>query len=255
MIEAAPPPWRVQTHHTLASTQDAAITAAHTGDPGRLAILAETQTAGRGSRGRAWSAPPGNLNLSILLRPPSPMPIGHWPLLAGIALHDALAPYAENLMLKWPNDLLLGGAKLGGILIDASLDPNGAPAWVVIGIGANLAAAPHIPGRETTCLPAPAPLPSAIAARILAAIDHHAAGTDIRSEWLRRAHKPGTELDIRTSIRHNRGVFETITASGALVLRGHPQPIASAEVFLASTALPDPAPHPHQIPGAAPCFL
>jgi BirA family biotin operon repressor/biotin-[acetyl-CoA-carboxylase] ligase len=157
MTSAAPPSWRVQEHKTLASTQDAAIAAARAGDPGRLAILAATQTAGRGSRGRGWLSPAGNLNLSVLLRPDASVPPGLYALLAGVALHEALSAYAAGLMLKWPNDLLLGGAKLGGILIDASFAAAGVPDWVVIGIGANLAVAPHIAGRETAALPPPAP--------------------------------------------------------------------------------------------------
>jgi BirA family biotin operon repressor/biotin-[acetyl-CoA-carboxylase] ligase len=225
----APPSWRVQEHEELASTQDAAIQAARTNDPGRLAILAHTQTAGRGSRGRAWESPPGNLNLSVLLRPQAPHAPGLYALLAGIALHKALSPYAQNLMLKWPNDLLLGGAKLGGILIDASFAADGTPAWFVIGIGANLAAAPKIPGRQTASLPPPAPAPRDIADKILEALD---TTNNITDEWLMRAHPIGTPLNIETPHKSIEGTFQGITATGALKVAQHPEPISSAEVFL-----------------------
>jgi BirA family biotin operon repressor/biotin-[acetyl-CoA-carboxylase] ligase len=229
MMSAAPPSWRVQAHENLASTQDAAIAAARAGDPGRLAILAHTQTAGRGSRGRGWTSPPGNLNLSVLLRPETPLPPGLYALLAGVALHKALSPYANNLMLKWPNDVLLDGAKLGGILIDASFDSHGTPAWFVIGIGANLAMAPDIAGRQTAALPPPAPNPRDIAENILNALD---TTEDIRREWLKRAHQRGTRLHIETSYKNIDGAFQGITETGALRLAHHAEPISSGEVFL-----------------------
>jgi BirA family biotin operon repressor/biotin-[acetyl-CoA-carboxylase] ligase len=228
-MESAPPSWRVQAHEELASTQDAAIAAARAGDPGRLAILARGQTAGRGSRGRAWTSPPGNLNLSVLLRPESPHPPGLYALLAGVALHKALSPYAPHLMLKWPNDLLLDGAKLGGILIDASFAADGSPAWFVIGIGANLATAPDIAGRQTAALPPPSPGPRQIADAILNALD---STEDIAGEWKMRAHPAGTHLRIETPNRRIEGTYKSITETGQLILEHHAQPISSGEVFL-----------------------
>ena len=229
---AAPPAWRVQRYACLASTQDAAIAAAEAGDPGRLAILADRQTAGRGSRGRGWTAPEGNLNFSALLRPTSPIRPGFWSLLAGVAFFDALAPYARGLMLKWPNDLLLDGAKLGGILIDAS-------AYLVIGIGANLAASPALEGRRTARLPAPAPDAGVIAEALLAAIDRYGAysSADINMAWLDRAHPLGTPLDIYTPQRRVVGPFAGLTPSGALLISGYEDPLTSAEVFIGTEAL------------------
>jgi BirA family biotin operon repressor/biotin-[acetyl-CoA-carboxylase] ligase len=226
---AAPPPWRVQEHEDLASTQDAAIEAARAGDPGRLGILARTQTAGRGSRGRSWIAPAGNLNFSVLLRPERPLAPGLYALLAGVALHKALSPFARHLMLKWPNDLLLDGGKLGGILVDASFDAHGTPAWFVIGIGANLASAPHIQGRETAALPPPAPSPRGVADAILRALDNT---VDIAADWLVRAHPIGTRLHIETPQRHIDGTFKGITGAGELLLAEEARPISSGEVFL-----------------------
>jgi BirA family biotin operon repressor/biotin-[acetyl-CoA-carboxylase] ligase len=229
---AAPPAWRVQTYACLASTQDTAIAAAEAGDPGRLAILADIQTAGRGSRGRGWTAPKGNLNFSALLRPTMPIRAGFWSLLAGIALYEALAPYARGLMLKWPNDLLLDGGKLGGILIDAS-------DYLVIGIGANLVASPVIEGRVTAHLPAPAPDRGVIADRLTAAIDHYSAfsAADINTAWLDRAHALGTPLDIRTPQRHVKGPFAGLTESGALRIGGYDESLSSAEVSIGTEVL------------------
>ena len=242
MITPGPPPWRLQRHARLNSTQDRAIAAAQAGDEGRLAVLADEQTAGRGSRGRSWIAPAGNLNLSLMLRPhqQSPDP-GYWAMLAGVALHSALAPYAEGLTLKWPNDVLLNGAKLGGILIDSSVSSNGHLGWVVIGIGANLAHAPLCAHRPTACLPAPAPSPDRIAAAGIEAYDYWA-NADLRSAWLARAHPLGTAIDVVTQHRRLQGRFAGLTARGELLLEGHPAPIGSAEVFLGTAATPDSAP-------------
>jgi BirA family biotin operon repressor/biotin-[acetyl-CoA-carboxylase] ligase len=237
--DAAPSPWRLREHATLPSTQDAAMRAAKAGDPGRLAVLAHSQTAGRGSRGRGWLAPPGNLSMSVLLRPAAARPDpGHWAMLAGVALHDALAQWARGLMLKWPNDVLCHGAKLGGVLIECGLADDGCLDWVVIGLGANLAHAPTIEGRPTACLPAPAPAARDVARAVLGQLDTHARG-DIRSAWLARAHPPGTALDVVTPRQRVRGRFAGLTPAGELLLEGHPHPIGSAEIFLPEERVPE----------------
>ena len=238
MNHAGPSSWRLQHSAHLASTQSTAIAAAHNGEAGFLAVLADRQTAGRGSRGRTWLAPAGNLNLSILLRPPNRLPDpGYWAMLAGVALHSALAPFTGGLILKWPNDLLLNGAKLGGILIDSGLTPGGQLGWVVIGLGANLAQAPRCEDRLTACLPAPAPAPADIAESVLEAFDHWA-DADLRPAWLARAHPPGTVIDVVTLRSRLRGRFAGLTERGELLLDGHPVPISSAEVFLAVAPKP-----------------
>ncbi len=231
MTEAAPPGWRLQVHESLPSTQDAALDAARTDDPGRLAILAARQTAGRGRAGRSWVAPAGNLNLSVLCRPGAgPIEPGRWALLAALALHAALAPYAPALQLKWPNDVLLRSAKLAGILIDCV--PGQA---VVIGFGANLAAAPAIDDRPTAHLPPPAPDPSSVAACVLRGLDVWSAQPmpALVEAWLARAHPVGTLLDVRMPQRRVQGAFAGLTPAGELLLAGQPAAISSAEIFLA----------------------
>ena len=223
--------WRIERHATIASTQTAAIAAARGGEPSRLAVLAAVQTTGRGSRGRGWVSPPGNLNLSVLLRPSGYPDPGHWAMLAGVALHDTLAPYTDGLMLKWPNDLLLGGGKLGGVLIDSGLDADGRVDWVVVGVGANLAVSPCVEGRITACLPPPCPDAAAVADGFLDKLDCWN-GADIRSAWLDRAHRAGTLIDVVTPHRRVRGRFAGLSSRGELVLEGVAAPISSAEVFL-----------------------
>jgi len=237
---AAPPGWRLQTHAELDSTQASAIEAARAGDPGRLAIRAELQTAGRGSRGRGWVAPPGNLNLSVLLRPAAAAPDpGRWALLAGVALHDALVCHAAGLMLKWPNDVLLDGAKLGGVLIDSALRADGMLDWVVIGLGVNLVEAPDLPDRRTACLPGRVAA-GRIAHDVLAALDarQSASSAEICAAWMRRAHPLGTELEVVVNQTRIAGRFDGLTPQGALLLQGQAAAISTGDVFLRPAVAP-----------------
>jgi BirA family biotin operon repressor/biotin-[acetyl-CoA-carboxylase] ligase len=138
------------------STSDLLLRLAAAGEPEGLALLARRQTAGRGRDGRGWTSPAGNLSLSLLLRPDAPArDAPHWALLAAVALAEALAPSLPNpaaLRLKWPNDLLLHGAKLAGVLVESAATRDGRIEWLVVGLGANLAVAPAVPGRATACL-------------------------------------------------------------------------------------------------------
>jgi BirA family biotin operon repressor/biotin-[acetyl-CoA-carboxylase] ligase len=228
----------MHTHKTLDSTQDTGIAMARSGDPGRLAILAGEQTNGRGSRGRTWAGATGNLHFSALFRPQNlpPQP-GFWALLSGVVLHDAVATRLPNpaaIKLKWPNDLLRDGAKLGGILIDSALTPAGLLDWVVIGMGVNLRMAPVLEGRNTASLAdVPVP-PAALASRILATFDRWIDRPlpELRDAWLDRAHPIGTWLDITAGAQRHAGAFAGLADDGALLLSTQAAPITAGEVFL-----------------------
>ncbi len=229
----APPDWRWQLYQSIGSTQEAAIAAALSGEPDRLAVLAECQERGRGSRGRTWLSSKGNLNLSVMLRTASDGDgPGRWALIAGLALHTALAAYCPEIVLKWPNDVLRGNAKLGGILIDSQWQ-SGLANWVVIGFGANLATAPELEGRPAACLPPPAPPAKEVAAAILHYINRYqpCSMTDIRNAWLSRAHPVGTPLNVCTAQRCINGTFAGLSPHGELLLEGCDMPISSAEIW------------------------
>lgn len=220
--------WRLEIHDSLPSTSDACITRAEAGEPAGLAILARHQTRARGSRGRSWTEPPtGNLALSILLWPTGDL--GRpalWPLLAGLALHDALGgrPGDAALTLKWPNDVLLRDAKLAGILVERGT--GGGRDWLVIGFGANLAQAPLLPDRRTASLAelGVPPTPDAVAHRLLAAVtawhrtwQRH--GFDaVRAAWLQRAQPIGARLAVRLRGEQRTGTFAGLAPDGALLL-------------------------------------
>jgi BirA family biotin operon repressor/biotin-[acetyl-CoA-carboxylase] ligase len=222
--------WRLEVFESLSSTSDTCIEKAKSGEPAGLSILAERQTAGRGSRGRQWQSLAGNLNLSILLRPNLPATQASiFPLLTGIAAADALSAFLPAEIapqLKWPNDVLLNGAKLAGILIDAA--PQGQLlGWLVIGIGINLMHAPKIPGRPATTLQAHGgkATPLQAANRLLQELDFwlDAFATSgpaaIIDAWQLRAHPIGTPLTVQTAERSTTGSYAGLSPKGELLLR------------------------------------
>lgn len=140
------------TFDEVGSTNDVARELAEKGAAHGTAVAARRQTAGRGRRGHAWASPAGNLYLSVLLRPgiaPSRLP--GLAAACGLGALDGLGAVTDSneVQLKWPNDLLARGRKLGGILVEAGRDARGTT-FAVCGIGINLESAPsHL---EAICL-------------------------------------------------------------------------------------------------------
>ena len=211
------------------------------GEPARLAVLAARQTHARGSRGRTWHTLPGNLALSVLLRPGSPARhAGQWALLAAVALAQAVedASPGSAVQVKWPNDILLGDAKAGGVLIDTALDGQGRLDWLVLGFGANLAAAPDV-GRPVATVPG-APDPSAVAMTLLAWLDHWDrirlldGFAPVRRAWLDRGPAPGSPLRVRCGGADLGGTFAGLGDDGALLLQsgGRVHALPTGEVLL-----------------------
>lgn len=135
----------VHLYERIASTNDAARRLAEAGAAHGTVVLAEEQTAGRGRGGRAWSSPAGlGIWMSLVARPVALPAPGLLPILVGLAAADALDPFLRPsaTQVKWPNDLLVGGRKLAGILCEGSWE-GGGPHGVVVGIGLNVL---HSPG-------------------------------------------------------------------------------------------------------------
>ncbi|MBG6102278.1 biotin--[acetyl-CoA-carboxylase] ligase [Micromonospora vinacea] len=146
-------PWtRLELRAETGSTNADVAEAARADEPEGLVVVAERQTAGRGRRGRVWQSPArAGIATSVLLRPGEAVPDRGWlpaaptgygwlPLLAGVALVEAVARLAElEATLKWPNDLLIGDAKCAGVLAEAvpGRAPDQPPA-IVLGIGLNV---------------------------------------------------------------------------------------------------------------------
>lgn len=192
------------------------------GAPEGTWLRAERQTGGRGRSGRTWVSPPGNLYASTLvrLRPTDP-PAATLALVAGLALFNTAESIVRrpDLVLKWPNDLLLGGAKVAGILLERTGDA------VVAGFGANLAYAPKLPERRTAVLPdwqGPTEFAKLLGLAFADVLgDWRCKGLEaIRSAWLMRAHPVGTQLSTHgPDGRRVEGAFGGLASDGALLLQ------------------------------------
>ena len=226
------------------STNAEALRRASAGERGPLWILARQQTAGRGRRGRAWVSAPGNLHATLLLTDPSPAAAApQLGFVAGLALHEAAAAaapaLASSLALKWPNDLLCHGRKIGGILVEG----EGTPIAVAIGIGVNCRQHPEDAEYPATdfaasgAAVAPEALLHALAREVAARLiqwNRGAGFAAIRAAWLVRASGRGEHVRVRLAGRETSGRFESIDEAGRLMLRGGDgsvESIAVGEVF------------------------
>jgi len=235
----------------LGSTNAEALVLARAGERGPLWVSAASQSAGRGRRGSIWASPPGNLYASLLLSEPSPKPSApQLSFVAGLALHDALCDCAPALgpllKLKWPNDVLLGGRKLAGILIEGESEPV---FTVVIGFGANCASHPEDTAflatdlRSAGAVVAADALLGALAAAMQRRIALWAMGAGfaaIRKDWLARAAGLGGEIRVRLPERELTGRFLGLDEAGRLQLAeaSGVTIVAAGEVFGFSSSIP-----------------
>ncbi|WCT72288.1 biotin--[acetyl-CoA-carboxylase] ligase [Sphingomonas naphthae] len=232
----------IRTLTEAGSTNDEMAAWAASGAADGSWLSAARQTGGRGRSGRPWVSPPGNLYASglVRLRPGDPAPAS-LALVAAVALEEvlrALLPPDAAPMIKWPNDLLVDGAKIAGILLERRGEA------VIVGIGVNLAHHPHDLDRAVTSV-------AALGGAVAAATDALAMLADafarqvgvwrgqgleaVRRAWLERAHKPGTALAARAEGRLIEGLFDGLDADGALRLRlagGEVVTIHAGDVFL-----------------------
>jgi BirA family transcriptional regulator, biotin operon repressor / biotin---[acetyl-CoA-carboxylase] ligase len=241
---------RLVAYDVLGSTNTEALQLAQQGERGALWVVARRQTAGRGRRGRAWISEPGNLHASLLLT--AAAPAEHWPQLSfvsALAVHDAIVEVAAalkpRLAIKWPNDLLLDGAKLAGILIEGA--DAGEEGAVAIGIGVNCASHPDNTDYPATDLAASGvavpveALLGALSAKMLGRVAQWNRGegfSTIRADWLARAVGVGADVRVRLADKELTGRFEALDDAGSLVLRlpgGEATTIATGDVFLLPT--------------------
>jgi BirA family biotin operon repressor/biotin-[acetyl-CoA-carboxylase] ligase len=216
---------------------------AEAGGEDGLWLRADRQTAGRGRQGRDWSSPIGNYYGSTLvrLRPGDPM-AATLALVAAVAIEDAVRSCVPNigarLALKWPNDLLIDGAKLSGILLERTGDA------VIIGMGINLASAPDLSDRATTALVdhgvtvAPATMQALLADAMTRwlAVWRQQGLASIIERWEARAHPRGTPLTAcLPDGQALTGVFDGLASHGALRLTladGAAHVIHAGDIFL-----------------------
>jgi BirA family biotin operon repressor/biotin-[acetyl-CoA-carboxylase] ligase len=257
--------YRLDAHDSVGSTNALALQHAAAGDSGRLWVVARRQETGRGRRGRPWATPEGNLAATLLLVTNRDLKTAATlGFVAGLALSDALDAVAPGLTvtvapdggsgqgrtrfeLKWPNDVLAGGAKLAGILLE-SIPVGNDQAAIAVGIGVNVIAFPE-------GLPYPATSLRAMGSNVdaeevfLALSDAWSAQmrlwdegrglAEIRSRWLSRAAGLGSEVAVRIDGKVVRGVFETIDEDCRFVIRnadGELVPITAGDVHFGAVA-------------------
>ena len=242
-----PAPVRLLRYETLGSTSDEAKDLAAKGAASWTAVWARSQTAARGRRQRAWAAPPGNLYLSIILRPPGPpAAVAQLGFAAALAVADSLAPLLappERLRLKWPNDVLVDGRKIAGILLESAAARDGVD-WLVVGIGVNLASHPEGTETPATSLAAagvPAEVETVLQALLVAFqrwVDRweREGFEPLRRAWLARAQGLGEVVGVRLERESFTGRFLDLDRDGALLLEtgAGPRRVAAGEVFTAA---------------------
>ncbi len=214
----------VRLYDRIGSTNDEARRLAQEGAPDGTVVCADEQVAGRGRHTRRWYSPPGNLYLSVVLRPG--IPANRLPELAFVAALavgdtvDGLLPRQTQCSLKWPNDVLVNGGKVAGILLEPVEDA------LVIGIGLNILYAPDDTSYKVTTLATCGGLATVDGARILL-LDRLAHHLDfwqqqgfaaVRLAWLDRAHPIGSPLRVTLQGRAVTGSFAGLDEDGGLLL-------------------------------------
>ena len=254
--------FRVLYRARLGSTNDLAR---------QLALrLAGEQTGGRGRHGRGWHSPPGNFYGSLILRPKgSLVAAASLSLVVALAALEAIealsahrpAAHPLELRVKWPNDVVLAGAKVAGILLEGSAGAAGAEAgcaWVVAGLGVNLARHPAIPGYPSTALAehglevTPERFLEVYLERLGRRLPawRREGFAGLRAAWLARAQGLGGEVGLRLGEAVRRGRFLGLETDGSIVIEtapGRPERFTAGELFFggcrsAALALAGPAP-------------
>jgi BirA family biotin operon repressor/biotin-[acetyl-CoA-carboxylase] ligase len=230
----------VRRYPTLDSSNEEARRLCIAGKKGPLWVIADQQTSGRGRRGRSWVSQKGNLFASLLLTDPLPLDRrAQLSFAAALAAADCASAYADPVKLKWPNDVLLAGRKLGGVLLESSAGGE----FLIVGIGLNLKSFPEdveFPAIAIATVADRAPTPEQAVNRLTASWDRWFAiwrrngFAPLRDAWLARAAGLGDKIKVRIGEAEMHGTFEDVDENGALVLRradGSLSRIHAGEVF------------------------
>jgi BirA family transcriptional regulator, biotin operon repressor / biotin---[acetyl-CoA-carboxylase] ligase len=233
-----PDGWTLVALHSVGSTNDEAARLADAGAPEGTVVWSREQTGGRGRRGRVWASPVGNLYTSTILRPLcTASRAAELGFAAALAVAD-IVPAGREVRVKWPNDVLVDGGKIAGILLESAIGQTGQVHHVVAGIGVNVGFAPELPemrypgsalgGSVETALEK---LAAALAARL---VEWRREGFEtVRAAWLAKAGPLGAEVDVKLGEGLVRGRFAGLDREGALLLEtaSGPRKIVSGELL------------------------
>ena len=244
-----PASYRLVPYDTVGSTNDEAKRLAHAGAEEGTLVWALEQTAGRGRRGRAWASPPGNLYASLILRPRCPVDqAAQLGFIAALAIGDTLGSICkrrEGLSYKWPNDVLLRGRKIAGILLESELGVGAAPEFVVVGVGINLVSSPRDAAFPATSIAdedlgivSPGAALESFARHFQAWAEHwrKEGFGPVRAAWRSHAAALGESIRVHLEPATLHGRFLDIDQHGALLLEsaGEIWHISAGEIFPAS---------------------
>lgn len=218
--------WRVQVLGTTPSTQDVVRGLAENTEPEGLAIQSLQQTKGRGRHGNDWVSPMGNLYLSVLLRPSCRADkAAQMAFVVALALSEAIDGVIEEghvKSLKWPNDILIDGRKISGILLETKLDKHGRVDYLIIGTGVNIFAPPE--GAEgLDRIKKERIAVNTFRDLYLQKLQSHyiewqdKGFASVREAWLKQAHGLGGTMTIRLPETSFEGTFVGIDDTGALI--------------------------------------
>lgn len=240
-------PWdaALHAHDCVSSTNDEAKQLARTGAPHGTVVSARSQSAGRGRIGRTWTSPPGNLYCSVVLRPGiAPPRVIELGFVAALAVADVVeARIARGTVsLKWPNDVLVDGAKVAGILLECEAVDRDVP-WVVVGIGINVATAPSgLPYHVTSLREDGAVVDAAVVLDdLLAALQRRLAewkslGFErVRRAWVQSAKRRNGVIRVNSNGRDVIGRLANLDPDGALVVKtaGGLERVVAGDVVIA----------------------
>jgi BirA family biotin operon repressor/biotin-[acetyl-CoA-carboxylase] ligase len=222
----------LERYTEIDSTNTRAVALARAGAPEGTLVLAERQTAGRGRLGRRWHAPPGSaLLMSLLLRPPLPPTRAQWAtMVCAVAAAEAVEATAGlEVGIKWPNDLVVQGRKLGGVLTELGARDANTLDYVVVGLGLNVNLDPAALLEAIT----PATSLAAELGRPISRLDlllawlirveaHYGrlrVGVSPREAWRRRLATLGQPVQVGSAEEVVAGVAEDVDEDGALLVR------------------------------------
>jgi|SRR5690554_381323 BirA family biotin operon repressor/biotin-[acetyl-CoA-carboxylase] ligase len=243
-----PPVYRLVALESVGSTMDEARRLAEEGAEEGTLVWALEQTSGRGRLGKSWHSPRGNLHFTLILRPEVPLAeAAQISFIAAVAMGEAIGTVSPPIEVtyKWPNDVLLQGNKVAGILLESRVAADGELEFLLLGCGVNVAHFPVDLGRTATSMHYEGVPKDVTAADLLEAFGRHFLSrvsrwiddgfAPVRKTWLRHAAGLGEQIEVRLPTETLSGRFVDLDDDGCLLLEmegGNQRRISSGEVYL-----------------------